>query len=159
MARWRDVKQGKITKQKIKKQNTQPSFCDAPLSLRFKAFITDSFMIMMPIMYFVTYVIIGTLQEFAKQRGSGWLYILSVHFIITLLFWYFKSQTPGLKAYDLKIVDSTSGEKVTLISLINRYIFTTLSIMFIVPLFIPYFNKQRKTLQDIVSGSCIKQIS
>ena len=116
-------------------------------------------MIMMPIMYIVSYAIMGTLQEFAQNRTSGWLYIFVTHFIITILFWHFKSQTPGLKAYELKIVDSTTGDKPSLVSLINRYIFTTVSLALVLPLFIPYFNKQRKTLQDIVSSSCIKDIS
>jgi uncharacterized RDD family membrane protein YckC len=128
----------------------------ANLMDRFKAFVTDTFMILMPLMYVVFYFVMGSREEFAQDKISGWLDIMLPHFIITVSFWYFKAQTPGLKAYELKIADNETQEKPTLVSLINRYVFTTLSILTILPLFIPFFNKNKKTLQDIVSNTYIK---
>ena len=158
MSRWRDIKKGKIEQNPKKDKTVQdkPSFCDASLTNRMKAFITDSFMVMMPLMYLVSYVVIGSLEEFAQNKMLGWLYILIPHFIITVGFWYFKAQTPGLKAYELSIVDSSTGEKASLSALINRYIFTTLAMILILPLFVPYLNKQKKTIQDIITNTCIK---
>jgi uncharacterized RDD family membrane protein YckC len=158
MGRWRDIKKGKIDK-KIKKDKTilkEPSFCDSTLINRMKAFITDTFMIMMPLMYLISYIIIGSLEEFSQNKMLGWLYILIPHFIITVSFWYFKAQTPGLKAYELSIIDSNTGEKASLMALINRYIFTTFAMVLILPLFVPYLTKNKKTIQDIVSNTCIK---
>ncbi|MCK5293011.1 MAG: RDD family protein [Arcobacteraceae bacterium] len=161
MSRWRDIKKGKIEQnpKKDKKIQKEPSFCDSTLTNRMKAFITDSFMVMMPLMYLVSYIVIGSLEEFSQNKLMGWLYILIPHFAITVSFWYFKAQTPGLKAYELSIVNSTTGGKPSVFALINRYIFTTISMMLILPLFVPYLNKEKKTLQDIVSSTCIKNTS
>jgi uncharacterized RDD family membrane protein YckC len=134
-----------------------PKLKSASLMDRFKAFLTDTFLIMMPIMYLVFYIVMGSRQEFAQHMGMGWVYIMVPHFIATIGFWKFAKfgQTPGQKAYEVKIVDSSTGEKAGLVSLINRYIFTSLSMVMILPLIVPYINKERKTLQDIVSNTTV----
>jgi len=159
MARWRDVKAGKTeptSKKETKVQKEDTSLCNAPLTTRAKAFITDTFMVLMPLMYLVSYVVIGSLQEFSDNKLLGWLYIIIPHFVIVISFWHFKAQTPGLKAYELSLVDSTTGEKPSFYSLINRYIFTTLGFIIFPLLLTPYLNKKKKTIQDLLSGTCIK---
>jgi len=161
MSRWRDVKQGKVEEQKQKVVKTIKEklvLRNASLILRFKAFLTDTFMLTMPLMYIVTYVVLGSLEDFSSQKMLGWLYIMLPHLIIVLALWYFKRQTPGMKAYDLYIVDSNTGKKPSVASLINRYIFTTLSIVLFFTMFIPFLNKSRRTLQDFVSGTIIQEI-
>jgi len=161
MSRWRDVKKGNIEENKLKKSAlTEDTLVlkNSSLMLRFKAFLTDTFMLTMPLMYIVTYVVMGSLQDFSSQKAIGWFYIMLPHLLIVLALWHFKRQTPGMKAYDLYIVDSITGKKPTLISIINRYIFTTLSIVLIFTMFIPYFNKSRRTLQDFISGTIIQEI-
>ena len=158
MARWRDVKKGKVEELNKKKEKNKPeiNISEASLLNRFKAFITDTFMLLMPLMYISFYFILGSREEFAQNMVLGWIYIMIPHFIITILFWFFKGQTPGLKAYELSIVDSDTGEKASLLLLINRYMFTTISLVLVLPLFIPYLNKKKKTLQDILSHTCVK---
>ena len=161
MSRWRDVKQGKVEEQKQKVVKTIKEklvLRNASLILRFKAFLTDTFMLTMPLMYIVTYVVLGSLEDFSSQKMLGWLYIMLPHLIIVLALWYFKRQTPGMKAYDLYIVDSNTGKKPSVASLINRYVFTTLSIVLFFTMFIPFLNKSRRTLQDFVSGTIIQEI-
>ena len=138
--------------------NVYPDIKSALLLDRFKAFTTDTFLIMMPIIYAVFYVVMGSREEFAQHMGMGWVYIMIPHFIITIGFWKFADlgQTPGMKAYEVRLVDASSKDsEVSIISLINRYIFTTLSIALLLPLMVPYINKERKTLQDIVSNTMI----
>lgn len=158
MSRWRDVKKGKIEQKQKKDKQVQenPNCCDALLMDRFKAFTTDTFMIMMPLIYLVFYFVMGSREEFAQDKMIGWIYIIIPHFIIVVSFWYFKAQSPGLKAYELSLVNSVTGKKPSLSALINRYVFTTLSIALILPIFLPYISKEKKTLQDIVSNTCIK---
>jgi uncharacterized RDD family membrane protein YckC len=160
MSRWRDVKKGKIEEKEIKKSKKGNILIlkNASLMLRFKAFLTDTFMLTMPLMYIVTYVVMGSLQDFSANKVLGWLYIILPHLIIVSIFWYKKRQTPGMKAYDLIIVDSLTGKKPTLISVINRYIFTTVSLAFIFTWFIPYLNKSRRSLADFISGTIIQEI-
>jgi uncharacterized RDD family membrane protein YckC len=163
MSRWRDVKKGKVKEQnKTKKSsgNKQNNLVlkNASLMLRFKAFLTDTFMLTMPLMYIVTYIVMGSLQDFSSAKILGWFYILMPHFIIVVSLWHFKRQTPGMKAYDLYLVDSTTGLKPSLASVINRYIFTTLSMPLIFPILLPYLNKSRRSLQDFVSGTILQEI-
>ena len=158
MSRWRDVKKGKI-KDKVKKEpkiKQNLSLCNATLTDRSKAFLTDAFMVMMPLMYLVSYVIIGSLEEFSHNKALGWLYILLPHFIITISFWYFKGQTPGLKAYELSLIDCDTQKKPSIIASINRYIFTTLSLIIFPLLLTPYLNKNKKSFADLLSHTCIK---
>ncbi len=156
MARWRDVKKGKLENSKESKSQEERNPCDAPLMARFKAFVTDSFMLMMPLMYIVFYFIMGSREAFAEDKFQGWLYIFIPHLVIVVSFWYFKAQTPGMKAYEIAIVNTQSCNKPFAFRFISRYIFMTLSIALILPLFIPYLNKRQRTLWDILSGTCVK---
>lgn len=157
MARWRVVKKGKIKSLDTKKQSDDSiCYCDASLGQRAKAFITDMFMLLMPILYLVFYVVMGSREEFANDKMHGWLYILIPNMLIVVTFWYFKMQTPGMKAYDIRIVDTNTGEKPLLLWLINRYLLTLVAILFPIFLFIPFFNKKKKTFQDYLSGTCIQ---
>jgi len=159
MARWRDVKQGNLKDETLNqtKQNNVISscMCSATLMDRFKAFITDSFMLTMPLMYIVFYFVMGSREEFALNRILGWIYIFVPHFILIFSLWFFKQQTPGLKAYDLSIVDAYTCEKPSAVSLINRYIQTFISIFLILPMILPFINKNKRTFQDLMSGTCI----
>ena len=161
MARWRDTKQGRV-KDIPNNQDTNKissSNCSALLMPRFKAFLTDTFMITMPLMYIVFYFVFGSREEFAMHKAMGWFYIFAPHFSLILTLWLLKQQTPGLKAYDLKLVSASTGEVPSVLALINRYVHTTIAVALILPLFMPFFNKQKRTLQDIMSGTCIKQLT
>ncbi len=152
MKKWRDVKQGKF-------KNSQQTSCDTSLHIaqiapRVKAFLTDTFLITTPIFYLVIYVIIGSLQEFAENRAMGWGFIFLFHFIIIAFFWIKKSQTPGLKAYELKLVNK-KGNHISLFQAVIRYIATLFAVTSIFLLFIPFFRKDKQTFQDIFSNTHI----
>jgi len=155
MARWRDVKHAKIeTETKVEKEDL--CFCDAPLMPRIKAFITDMFMLLMPIMYLVFYVVMGSREEFASDKIHGWLYIIIPNMIAVIAFWYYKSQTPGMKAYEISIIDNKTGKKPMVVFLFIRYFATFIGILTPILWLVPYFNKKKKTFQDYLSGTCIK---
>jgi len=152
----RKIKRNNQKQPKQKKQHTSSTNCKSAFLInRFKAFITDTFMVMMPIMYIVFYIVMGSREEFAAHKLNGWIFILIPHFIAMITFWYFKAQTPGMKAYELTIVDSNTLQRPTIPALINRYIITTISMLLFIPLFVPYMNKDRKTIQDIISQTCL----
>lgn len=102
MSKWRDVKQNRVEKN-IPKKVLHSSLNFVSIAKRFKAFLTDTFLITTPILYIVIYLIMGSGQEFAENRSLGWGIIFTVHFIIIAIFWLKNGQTPGLKAYDLKL--------------------------------------------------------
>lgn len=153
MSKWRDVKHNRAQKKEpiLKSQKSDL----ASLGSRFKAFLTDTFLITTPIFYIVIYFIMGSGDDFAQNRVLGWSIILIIHFIIILVLWLKSGQTPGMKVYSIKLVDNTSGQRVGLFQVIIRYITTAFALIFFFLLFIPYFNKERKTIQDMVSNSAI----
>jgi uncharacterized RDD family membrane protein YckC len=157
VARWRDIKKGKITPMKNDKNGCN-DICSASLMARFKAFITDSFMLLMPLMYIVFYFIFGSREAFSEDKISGWVYIFVPHMVTVVSFWYFKSQTPGMKAYEIEVVDANSGGKASLEKLIARYITMTFFMLLILPMLFPYFNKKKKTLWDVVTKTCTKPL-
>lgn len=158
MAKWRDVKQNRGKEEKTNSntvlQNSS-KYMSSKLSSRFKAFLTDTFLITTPILYIVIYLVMGSGQEFAENRTLGWGIIFAIHFIIIAIFWLKNGQTPGLKAYDLKLVDNKSLARVSVLQVIIRYAATLASVISIFFMFTPYINKERKTFQDILSNTKI----
>jgi len=160
MSRWRKVKQGKIEPKNDKKAEKQREeepevpHC-APVTLRLKAFLTDTFMITMPILYIVIYLVMGDREGFREHMGQGWLIILIVHMAATLLFWKLKAQSPGMKAYDLYLLDPQTGEKPGIVKLMLRYVMLQTSILSFFGMFLPFIMKRKEGLHDLVSGTCI----
>ena len=154
--RFRDIKKGNISEEKAKNNSSiKLSINYAPIGLKTKAFITDLFMLLMPIMYIVTYLIIGSLQEFQEHKIEGWLYILIPNFIIIFLFFWKSGQTPGCRAYAIKLVDSKTLQKPHPLAIILRYYFEILSIISILGLFMAFFRDDRKSLHDLLSGTVL----
>jgi len=148
MARWRHIKQGKIPSSKP----TPPPFPAPSIADRLKAFLTDTFMITMPIIYIVIYLVMGSREAFREHMGEGWLYILIPHAIIVILFWTIKGQTPGMKAYNLKLVSVKNLQKPPNIFLSTlRYLLMPFSILSIVGVAIALFQKEHQCLHDIFS--------
>jgi uncharacterized RDD family membrane protein YckC len=155
MSRWRDIKQGNIKEKKtLKEELDKNSLKSAPVVPRIKAFIVDMFMIMMPIMYVTTYLIMDGKEDFQGSSDARWLTALAFGLII-ILFWIIKAQTPGYKAYSLKLLDNKTKNKISLSKAVFRYLIFLISATTIVLAFIPFFRKDRKTLQDILSSSTV----
>lgn len=155
--KWRDVKQNRVTEStKIKLEKSDKNILDsASISSRLKAFLTDTFLITTPIFYIVIYLIMGSGEEFAQNRTLGWSIIFTVHFLIISIFWLKNGQTPGLKAYEGKLVDNKTKQRVSVLQVIIRYFVTTFSIISIFLMFVPFFRKDKKTIQDIFSNTII----
>ncbi|WP_457596102.1 RDD family protein [Hydrogenimonas sp.] len=157
MSRWRKVKQGKVETQAKLSDTPKESrelHC-APVTLRLKAFLTDTFMITMPILYIVIYLVMGSREGFREHMGQGWLEILAVHMAVTLAFWGLKAQTPGMKAYDLRLVDAKTGQKPPFWKLVVRYIAMQIGIVSFLGMFVPFFLKSRDALWDLASATCL----
>lgn len=155
MAKWRDIKHNKVKTQKSELNNKSPKSDLASLASRLKAFLTDTFLITTPILYIVIYLVMGSGAEFAQNRTMGWSIIFIVHALLILIFWLKNGQTPGLKAYDLKLVDNTTKQRVSVIQVLVRYLTTLFAVVSFFLLFMPFFNKDKKTFQDILSNTII----
>lgn len=156
MARWRDTKKGQSKTAQNQKQTKIYGLCTSPLH-RIKAFITDMFLIMMPIMYVTTYVIMDGKDSFQGSEIARWITMI-VYGGITVAFWVKKGQTPGYKAYDLILIDDKTQKTLPLLKAILRYFMFLVSAVSILGFLIPFFRKDKKTFQDLVMQTSVIRI-
>ena len=153
--RFRDVKQGKsrIQKKSAKKEKDLSSY--ASTGLKIKAFITDTFMLLMPIMYVVFYLIMDGREGFAQEKLLGWIYIFVPLIIIQTLFMYFTGQTPGYKAYNITLIDEHTKEKPSFFIILFRNVSAILSLFTILGWALMFFRKDNKNLHDLLSATAV----
>ncbi|MEA2016863.1 MAG: RDD family protein [Campylobacterota bacterium] len=159
MARWRDTKKGNVeskTQNINEKEEVIRGLCTSPLH-RVKAFVTDMFMIMMPIMYITTYIIMDGAESFQGSQTARWL-TMGIYGLITVVFWVKTGQTPGFKAYDLKIIDDNTGKIPTFGLAIARYVVFIISAVTIVGFLLSFFRKDKKTLQDVLMQTSVVRL-
>ncbi len=157
--RFRDVKQGNIkaaeNKAGSKKQKKKSVDHYATAGQKIKAFLTDSFMLVMPIMYIVFYLVMGGREGFAEHKALGWIYILLPLVIVQTAFMFKTGQTPGYRAYDLTVVEENTGEKPSLFITVFRNLSAILSLFTFFGWLMMFFRKDHKTLHDLLSGTAV----
>ena len=155
--RFRDIKQGRVTpKQQTNKQsNIQTTLPYASASDKLKAFLTDSFMLLMPIMYAVFYLVMGGREGFAAHKALGWLYILLPLVLVQTAFMVKSGQTPGYRAYDLEVVDAHTGKRPGLGLILFRNLVAILSAATLFGWMMMFFRKDKKNLHDLLSSTVI----
>lgn len=154
--RFRDVKQKKVPIGAAKGETCSPfAYPYASLGNKIKAFITDSFMLLMPIMYIVFYLVMGGREAFGEHRIAGWIAILVPLVIVQTLFLAKTAQTPGYRAYNLKLIDESTGEKPLFFIILFRNLCAILSFFSIIGWVMMFFRKDRKTLHDLLSHTAV----
>ncbi len=152
--RFRNVKQGKIEKETAKKtSNIENNY--ASVGEKIKAFLTDSFMLVMPIMYIVFYLVMGGREGFAEHKALGWVYILIPLVIVQTIFMFKTGQTPGYRAYNLTLIDEKSKQKPSLFIIFFRNASAVLSLFTIFGWILMFFRKDNKNLHDLLSGTAV----
>jgi uncharacterized RDD family membrane protein YckC len=155
--RFRDVKQGRIqTPEKGKKRMKSQSLPKRPATLgeRFKAFLTDSFMILMPIMYLVFYLVFHGREGFAEHKLFGWLLILIPYILISALLIARSGRTPGMRAYEIRVVMCGSGESPSFGVALLRQILAVWD-FFLFTWIAQFFLRDHRTPHEILSGTCL----
>lgn len=150
--RFRNIKK-QIKKQEIK----QAKYIYARFSDRVKSFITDMFMIYMPIMYFITYVVLGGKDELQGSETALFtavsLYGVIYGILLTKL-----GQTPGKKAYDLKVVDDKTGNFIGFFRATCRFIMFLITMTTVLGAFLPFYRKDKKALHDLVCKTIVVKV-
>ncbi|CAD7288009.1 RDD family protein [Campylobacter suis] len=124
----------------------------APITSRIKAFVIDMFIIMMPILYIATYVVLDGKDEFLHSQLT--IGVCQALFgVICALFFTLKAQTPGYKAQQIYLINLKTGRKISLIHAIFRYICFVLAGFSVVGLLICFFRKDRLNLHDILTST------
>ncbi len=145
--RFRKLKQNNKTTKAVKVKILYARYPD-----RIKALITDMFMIYMPIMFFITYIFLDGKEDLQDSTLAPLLATL-LYGIIYALFLSKTGQTPGKKAYEIKVVNYKSQENLSFFMAFFRFIAFLFSATIIVGLFVPFFRKDNKALHDLICGS------
>ncbi|MDQ7086263.1 MAG: RDD family protein [Sulfurovum sp.] len=155
--RFRDIKQGKKEAKSEKKQELTPIISShyATSRLKIKAFLTDAFMLVMPIMYIVFYFIMEGREEFAQDKILGWMYILMPLVIIQTLFMYKTGQTPGYRNYRITLIDENTQQKPSILIILFRNLLAILSLFSVIGWILMFFRKDHKTLHDLLSATAV----
>ncbi len=153
--RFRKIKQGKTQQQtpKVKASSDQNNY--ASVGLKIKAFLTDTFMLLMPIMYVVFYLVMDGREDFAEHKLLGWIYILLPLIIVQTLFMHFTGQTPGYRAYNITLIDENTKQKPTLFVILFRSLATILSLFTFLGWALMFFRKDNKALHDLLSATAV----
>lgn len=150
--RWRELKQGKRPqKSQIPHEPTQKG---APIVSRFKAWVVDMFMIYVPLLYITTYIILDGKEAFQSNHWA--IFANTALFgLILALFWSKKGQSPGLRAYELRLIDTNTKKNPTLGKALWRYVAYLIAGVSIFGLLIAPFRKDRKNLHDLLSRTLV----
>jgi len=148
--RFRDLK----NKTKTKSERKQTKAKLARNSSRIKAFITDLFMIYAPILYIITYIFMGGKDDFQNSNLAPFIGVSLYALIYTVLVSKF-GQTPGKKAYEIKIVDAKNGENLSFLRAFCRFIMFLFSASILIGLLVQFYRKDNRTLHDLICGSVV----
>lgn len=126
----------------------------APRLTRAKAFLIDVFLLYVPIIY-ICYFVLGSKEAFKGNEFAIFL-CWALFGVIQGIFLAVKAQSPGLKAYDLYLIDKKTGHKLSFLRIMLRYIiFLAGCAFFFVGLFTSFARKDTLALHDLVSQSYI----
>lgn len=120
---------------------------------RAKAFLIDIFLLYVPVLY-VCYFVLGSKEAFLGNQAV--IFACSAFFgVVQALFLSTKAQSPGLKAYDLYLIDIKKGRKLSFLRVILRYIVFLISASLLFGLLMSFLRKDGLALHDLLSQSCI----
>ncbi len=148
--RFRQLKQqSKTSNQKINKIPTPPY---ARIPDKIKAFITDMFMIYVPILYIITYVVMGGKDEFQSSQLAPLVGVTLYGLIYAFLISKF-GQTPGKKAYTIKVVDDKTLKNISFFRALLRFLAFLFSATILIGLLFPFYREDKKSLHDIICNT------
>jgi uncharacterized RDD family membrane protein YckC len=146
--RFRNIK--KRQKRQQSKKNPQVIYASYPDKI--KAFITDMFMIYAPILYFIAYIVMGGKDEFQSSQFAPLMGVLLYALIYAVLISRF-GQTPGKKAYNIKVVDDKTYKNISFFRAFLRFIAFLFSATILLGLLTPFYRKDKKALHDIICST------
>jgi len=132
----------------------EPKYIYARYSYRVKAFITDMFMIYAPILYIIAYVIMGGKDDFQSSELAPLIGVTLYGLIYAVLLSKY-GQTPGKKAYEVKVVDDKTGKYIGFFRAAFRFIAFLFTAATLLGLILPFYRKDKKALHDLICGTLV----
>lgn len=143
----------------LKKQKNKKTNLDIATNIQYavymdkvKALIVDLFMIYAPILYIITYVFLGSKDDFQSSQIAPFIGVSIYGFIYAILLAKM-AQTPGKKAYGIKVVDATTFEKISFFRALFRFVAFLFSATILIGLLVPFYRKDKKALHDLLSAT------
>ncbi len=121
---------------------------------RLKALIVDTFMLYMPLLYIITYFVVGGKEEFQSSQIAPLIAVV-LYGVISSIFIAKSGQTPGKKAYSIKIVNAKDGKNLTFFRAFFRFIMFLFSATTIVGIVLIFYRKDKKTFHDLITNSIV----
>jgi len=150
--RFRKLKQK--NKQRQNQESSQPIIMYAKTTDRIKAFITDMFMIYIPILYIITYLVMGGKEAFQTSDIAPFIGVL-LYGTIYSFFLYKTGQTPGKKAYKIKVIDAKTHENISFVQAFIRFVAFLFSTTILFGLLVIFYRKDKKSLHDILANTIV----
>lgn len=125
----------------------------APIILRVGAFFIDIFTIAIPMLYFTTYVILGSKEKFLHSQSN--LIIWFIYGIILSFLQCRFAQSGGYRFFNLYILDNKTKTKISFSKAFVRYILFILTNATFIGIFIPFFRKDKRNLYDILTNTIV----
>ncbi len=94
-------------------------------------------------------------NSYRFEGGGGFLMNYFVPALIVIIFWVFKSATPGKLILGLVIVDAKTGNKPTLWQFIFRYLGYFLSSIFLLGFIWVAFDRRKQGWHDKIAGTVV----
>lgn len=150
--RWRKVKNKKQPLH-VNKQIVQY----VSIFTRFKAFVIDTFMIYIPILYITTYVVLDGKDDFLANQVAIFIDAFLFGFVLSIFFAK-TGQSIGYKAYNIQLYDTKNMQKPSFLKAFFRYFCFLFSGAFLFGILLCFFRKDKKNLHDILSKTSIKYV-
>lgn len=162
--RWREVKSQKSSPKATNPTDSSPliRFKDFSLkrqlqlmraSERIKAFITDMFMINMPLLYLTTYVLLDGKEAFTHNQWA--ILACGVGYgVITSLFLSISGQTPGFRYMGIRLAGENGG-RLGFLRTLARYVLWVLGTSFLFGLLFGLIRRDGRCLHDVICGAYI----
>lgn len=79
--------------------------------------------------------------------------------LVTVAFWHHGGQTPGKKLARIRVVDAVTRDNASYVKLILRFIGYFISLITLIGFFVGLFRKDKRSLHDLLSGTCVIRAS
>jgi len=145
--RFRELK--KQTSIKDHNRETRTHVKSAYIVLRIKALIVDLFMIYVPILYIITYIFMDGKDDFQSSQLAPFVATL-LYGLIYAAFISRTGQTPGKKAYEIKVISSKNNEKISFLQAFLRFFAFIFTATTLLGVFLPFLREDKKMLHDLI---------
>jgi uncharacterized RDD family membrane protein YckC len=108
-------------------------------------------------MYFITYIVLNGKEDFQESQLAPFIAVI-IYALIYAIFLTKFGQTPGKKAYSLKVVDDKTGNYIGFFRSLFRYFMFLLTASTVIGIFIPFYRKDKKALHDLICNTLVVRI-